>query len=83
MQPLTSDTTSHTSVSDVARAPESHPRAGEKIRTDYWRKPGPTNAFDWSATFDNDEPNDDGQMSVGYGATEQDAIEDLLISTDE
>lgn len=61
--------------------PEPHPRAGEKIRTEYWRKPGPTTKFDWSASFDNDEPNDDGQMAVGYGATEQEAVDDLLIWT--
>lgn len=70
-----------TSQTHFAEAP--HPRAGEKIRTDCWAKPIPTNKFDWSAWFDNDEPNDDGQMHVGYGATEQDAIEDLLSSTDE
>ncbi len=64
-------------------APATHPRAGEKIVTDYWRKPGPTDRFDWSARFDNDEPNDDGQMSQGYGATEAEAIADLLENTDE
>lgn len=64
-------------------ARQAHPRTGEKIVTDYWRKPGPTNKFDWSAHFDNDEPNDDGQMSVGYGATEQDAIDDLLTMTED
>lgn len=53
-----------------------HP--GEKIVTNYWRKPGPTNQFDWEAYFDNDEPNDAGSMMVGYGATESEAIDDLL-----
>lgn len=33
---------------------------------------------DWQAHFDGDEPNDDGQMLVSRGATEQEAIEDLL-----
>lgn len=50
----------------------------EKIVTDYWRKPGPSDQFDWSAYFDNDEPDDDGHMMQGYGATESAAIEDLL-----
>lgn len=55
-----------------------HP--GEKIITNYWRKPGPTkrNEFDWEAYFDNDEPNDNGSMMVGYGATESEAIADLM-----
>lgn len=48
-----------------------------KIRTDYWRKPGPTDKFDWSASFDDDEPNDNGQMLTGYGRTEEEAIADL------
>lgn len=51
---------------------------GDRIRTDYWRKPGPTNQFDWSACFEDDEPNDNGSMLAGYGATESAAIEDLL-----
>lgn len=54
------------------------PAAGEKVVTDYWRKPGPTDQFDWSAYFDNDEPSDNGGMMVGYGATEVAAVEDLL-----
>lgn len=64
-------------------APATHPRAGEKIVTDVWAKPIPTNKFDWSASFDNDEPSDEGQMKQGFGATEQEAIDDLLLSTDE
>lgn len=53
-----------------------HP--GDKIVTDYWRKPGPTDQFDWGAVFADDEPNDNGSMLQGYGATESAAIEDLL-----
>lgn len=45
-----------------------------KIRTDYWAKPMPVRQFDWSAVFDS---YDDGDP-VGYGATEQEAINDLL-----
>jgi hypothetical protein len=54
------------------------PHKGEKIVTNYWRKPGPTNQFDWCAVFADDEPNDNGSMLQGYGATESEAIEDLL-----
>jgi hypothetical protein len=49
-----------------------------KICTNYWAKPIPTDRFDWGAWFDNDEPDDNGQMMVGYGRTEQEAIDDLL-----
>jgi hypothetical protein len=51
---------------------------GDKIRTNYFRVPGPAPEFDWSASRDNDEPNDNGQMTIGYGRTEQDAIDDLV-----
>lgn len=33
---------------------------------------------DYCATYDNDEPNDDGQMRQGFGATELEAVMDLL-----
>ncbi len=52
-----------------------------KIETDYWKKPGPTDKFDWSATYDNYEGGDgydEPAGPVGYGATEQEAICDLL-----
>lgn len=52
--------------------------SGLKVVTNYWRKPGPTDKFDWSASFDDHEPDDNGNMMVGYGATEEDAIDDLL-----
>jgi hypothetical protein len=48
-----------------------------KIVTDFWMKPIPIRQFDWSAYRDGDEPDDDGNMMIGYGATEQDAIDDL------
>ena len=47
------------------------------FRTDYWPKPGPLRNFDWSAWYDDDEPNDDGAMSIGFGLTEEAAISDL------
>lgn len=43
------------------------------IRTDYWAKPIPQRQFDWEAVTDNYEP---GQP-IGYGRTEQEAIDDL------
>ena len=46
-----------------------------KIVTDYWQKPIPTNKFDWSAV---DDDTYDGSGPVGYGATEDEAIRDLM-----
>jgi len=43
------------------------------IRTTYICPPVPTRAFDWQATDDDYEPGD----PIGYGPTEQAAIEDL------
>ncbi len=48
-----------------------------KIVTNYWAKPIPDRQFDWSAHYDGDEPNDDGQMMVGYGQSKEEAIIDL------
>ena len=48
-----------------------------KIITSYWAKPIPDRQFNWSAHYDGDEPNDDGQMMVGYGKTKEEAIIDL------
>ena len=48
--------------------------AQRKIVTDYWAKPVPLRQFDWTATFDDYE----GGGPIGYGRTEQDAINDLL-----
>jgi len=49
----------------------------QKIITSYVFPPIPDRRFDWSAWRDGDEPNDDGQMTTGYGATEAEAIADL------
>lgn len=48
-----------------------------RICTDFWAKPIPDRRFDWSAWYDDDEPNDVGGMAVGHGATEAEAIADL------
>ena len=45
-----------------------------RIETHYFAKPIPDRSYDWSATTANYEPGD----PIGYGETEQDAIEDLL-----
>jgi hypothetical protein len=45
----------------------------EIVKTDYWRKPIPTDKFDWSAWVDGQE-----EWGSGFGPTEQDAVADLL-----
>ncbi len=49
-----------------------------RIKTSFWEKPMPVRQFDWIAWFDDDEPDDNGNMCIGYGATEAEAITDLL-----
>lgn len=51
---------------------------GEKIVIQFWMKPIPPRNFDYCAYRDNDEPDDDGHMLQGWGATEAEAIADLL-----
>lgn len=47
-----------------------------KIVTDYDPKPIPLRQFDWSAV--DDDTYDDVGGPIGYGATEQEAIDDLI-----
>lgn len=54
-----------------------------KIITRYWPPPIPVRQFDWSAVTDDYEAESDSEGSwsshpVGRGATEQEAIKDLL-----
>ncbi len=49
------------------------------IVTRYWAKPIPLRQFDWEAWRDGDEPNDAGHMPVGFGRTEEEAINDLVM----
>lgn len=49
-----------------------------KIITTFVYPPIPIRSCDWQAHYDGDEPNGDGQMRTGSGATEQEAIQDLL-----
>ena len=52
-----------------------------RLRTDYWAKPIPLRQFDWTAidsdTFDG-APDSGNRNQIGYGRTEQEAIDDLL-----
>lgn len=59
-----------------AEAAEHDARAAalKGIVTDYWAKPIPDRRFDWSAKDENYEPGD----LIGYGASEQEAVADLL-----
>lgn len=52
-----------------------------RIRTDHWAKPGPVRSFDWTAVDDaNYDGAEDsrGRSGIGYGATETEAVIDLL-----
>ena len=49
-----------------------------KIVTTFVYPPIPDRKFDWQAHYDGDEPNDNGQMATGSGATEKEAIRDLV-----
>lgn len=50
----------------------------QKICVSHDRPPIPLRTKDWSAWFDNYEPGD----PIGYGASEQAAIDDLLMQTE-
>jgi hypothetical protein len=51
------------------------------ISVNYWPKPIPIRHFDWSAI---DSSTFDGEgCPIGYGATEQEAIDDLKMQLDE
>ena len=54
-----------------------------KIITMHVNPPVPSRAFDWSAYRAGDEPNDAGQMTIGRGATEAEAVADLIRLEDE
>ena len=49
-----------------------------KVNLSFIYPPIPIRQFDWVASFDNDEPDDDGNMICGYGKTRADALNDLL-----
>lgn len=51
-----------------------------KVNIEHLFPPIPRRDFDYRATYDGDEPNDNGQMAAGYGATKEEAINDLLLN---
>jgi hypothetical protein len=53
-----------------------------KIVTEFWRKPIPLRKFDWSA-IDDSTYDGDGCHPIGHGATEAEAIQDLLDQIEE
>jgi hypothetical protein len=53
-----------------------------KIKTSFDYPPIPVRSFDWSA-IDTDTYDGDPRSPIGYGATEQEAIGDLLSQMEE
>lgn len=53
-------------------------RTPPKIVTTHVYPPIPVRHMDWQAHYDNDEPDDDGRMDVGHGATTDEAVRDLM-----
>lgn len=60
-------------------------KAPPKISTHYERPPIGTRAFDWSATLDDYDPGEPDESGtyhgggpIGHGATESEAIADLM-----
>jgi hypothetical protein len=49
-----------------------------RVVTHFWKKPLPIRTCDWLAFYDGDEPNDVGSMPYGEGATEAQAVADLI-----
>lgn len=52
------------------------------IITSFDYPPIPNKRFDWSAIFDDYDGTDDSGSPIGYGATEKEAVEDLLEQID-
>lgn len=52
-----------------------------KIRTDHWDKLGPVRSFDWTAVDDDSYDGADDSSNkhkIGYGASEAEAVLDLI-----
>ena len=45
--------------------------------TEFVNPPIPIRDCDWAATYDGDEPDDNGHMLIGRGRTEAEAIQNL------
>lgn len=50
------------------------------IITEFVYPPIPIRNHDWQARYDDDEPNDEGQMPLGHGTTEFEAVIDLVVN---
>ena len=57
--------------------------SGVKVITDFWMKPIPLRQFDWSAVLDSYDGSPDCNCPIGYGATEEAAVVDLLIAVED
>lgn len=54
-----------------------------KIVTEFWMKPIPLRQFDWSAVTEDYDGAEDSHCPIGHGATEAEAIADLLEQLEE
>lgn len=61
----------------------THHLNGREIHCEYWRKPIPTDGFDWVCTYDDYDGAPDSHHPMGFGRTKEDAIADLLEREDE
>lgn len=56
---------------------------GRKIVTDFDMKPIPTRNQDWTAVFDDYDGAEDSNCPLGRGATEKEAIENLICEVED
>ena len=71
---------------NVTRNEPGQPPRTYTVSTEYWPKPDPCRDFDWSAIDDNTydgAPDSSTRNQIGYGRTEQDAIDDLIAQLEE
>lgn len=71
------------SCDETMRAIELREAEWGKIVTSFVYPPIPIRTHDWCAYREDDEPNDNGHMRQGFGATEDEAIADLLMLEEE
>lgn len=56
---------------------------GRKIITNFDHPPIPNRSCDWSAVFDDYDGAEDSNCPIGRGATEKEAVEDLICSVED
>lgn len=56
---------------------------GRKIVTDFDPKPIPNRRFDWTATFDGYDGSEESNEPIGRGATEKEAVGELIEKVEE